>query len=91
MNAYARIPQDEREVNGTSLDPLYPVWVCRRDIDPGYAAVIERLPDLHRTRGWGAPQALDYQSLHTRSALKEVLQQTLYLHNTHIALIIPLP
>lgn len=60
MDAYARIPQDEREVNGTSLDPLYPMWVCLHDIDPGYAAVIERLPDLHRTRGWGAPQALDY-------------------------------
>ena len=55
-----RIPQGEREVNGTSLDAAYPMWVCIRDIDPEYASVIERLPDLHRTRGWGAPQALDY-------------------------------
>ena len=60
MDAHARIPQGEREVNGTSLDAAYPMWVCIRDIDPEYASVIERLPDLHRTRGWGAPQALDY-------------------------------
>lgn len=60
MDAHARIPQGEREVNGTSLDDAYPMWVCIRDIDPGYASVIERLPDLHRTRGWGAPQALEY-------------------------------
>lgn len=60
MDAYPRIPQGEREVNGTSLDAAYPMWVCIRDIDPGYASVIERLPDLHRTRGWGAPQVLDY-------------------------------
>ena len=60
MNAHARIPQGEREVNGFSLDSEYPLWIPIRGIGPGYPSVIERLPDLHRTRGWGAPQALDY-------------------------------
>ena len=33
MDAHARIPQGEREVNGTSLGPSYPMWVSIRGID----------------------------------------------------------
>ena len=46
MDAHARIPQDEREVNGTSLDPAYPVGVSIRGIDSGYRFVIP-IRDTH--------------------------------------------
>ena len=36
MDAHARIPQGEREVNGTSLGPAYPMGVSIRGIDSGY-------------------------------------------------------